>query len=343
MAKTKTKEGETAPAMAKWLEEHGVFTLTGKGSSPTRHDVEVIPTGNYGIDHVLIGAGGIPRGRITEAFGGTSAGKSTLSFQIIASAQRMGLACLYIDAEHASIASHMAGLGVDTSKLAFEQPMSAEASLGLAEDAAESGIFGLVVIDSIAASAPEDEQTADMGSFKMGLMARLIGQWCRKVTAKASSTNTAILALNQVRKNVGISFGSPWTTAGGEALKFYASLRLECSRWKTLPDKNGHVMGVTCVKNKLGPPLKKMGVDLVYGIGLDNASTLLDLAVANDVSLVERPSAAHWNICGESAKGRAAACALVRERPDMQEALAKALNDIKANGDLNVPGKPEAE
>lgn len=342
MAKApKTKdEGGMSPALAKWMESKKLFTLTGKGSEGNRGEVEVIPIGNYGIDHVLIGAGGVPRGRITEAFGQAGAGKSTLVFHTIASAQKAGLACFYVDAEHASTRSHMQSIGIDTGKLGFEQPMTAEASMDVCLDAVKSGLFGLVVIDSIAAASPEAELEGEMGDFQMGLMARLVGQWCRKVTAIASSTNTAVIAVNQLRLRPNVRFGSPYQTTGGEALKFFASLRLDCSRWKTLPGGRGHVMGVTCVKNKLGPPLKKMGVDLVYGIGLDNASTLLDLAIANDVALVERTKQ-WWTVCGEPANGRAAACTLVRGRQDMQDSLVQALDALKASGDLECPGKPE--
>ena len=266
-------------------------------------DVDVISTGSLIVDKAL-GVGGIPRGRITEIYGAESSGKTTLATQTAANAQREGLKVVYIDVEQAFDPSYASALGVDLDQLIFAQPDSAEQALEMVDRFVSSGEVGLVVVDSVAALAPRAELEGDMGDAHVGLVPRLMGQACRKITAKARTTNTALIFINQIREKIGIMFGSPETTPGGRALKFYASVRIDMRRigaLKSGQDIIGNRTKIKINKNKLAPPYQTVEVDLVYGEGIPLINELIDLGVAFDLVV---KSGSFYEYQGEKVQGR---------------------------------------
>jgi len=258
-----------------------VMTLDGDGTDP----VAVIPTGSLGLDHAL-GCGGYPRGRIVEVFGPESSGKTTLTLHAIAQVQRQGGVAAFIDAEHALDVTYARSIGVDLSSLLVSQPDTGEQALEICDALVRSGAIDLIVIDSVAALVPKAELDGEMGDQHLGLHARLMSQALRKLTALAHKHNVTVMFINQIRMKIGVMFGSPETTTGGNALKFYASVRLDVRRIGAL--KNGEELvgnrtRAKVVKNKLAPPFREAEFDVRYGHGIDPLAELLDLGAEHNV------------------------------------------------------------
>jgi recombination protein RecA len=282
-------------------------------------EIGIIPTGSVGLD-LALGVGGLPRGRVVEIYGPESSGKTTLTLQAIAQAQRMGGVCAFIDAEHALDVGYARKLGVKTEDLLVSQPDYGEQALEIADRLVGTGAVDLIVIDSVAALVPKAEIEGEMGDAHMGLQARLMSQALRKLTAATARNNTCVAFINQLRQKIGVVYGNPETTTGGNALKFYASVRLDIR--KTGVIKNGDVpigtkTRVKVVKNKVAPPFREAEFEIMYGMGVNWAGEIVDLA--SDNGLLEK-SGAFYSWKGERiAQGREKACAFISEHPEIAE------------------------
>ena len=247
--------------------------------------VEAIPTGSLGLDMAL-GVGGVPKGRIIEIFGPESSGKTTLTLHIVAEAQKQGGTCAFVDAEHALDPDYANKLGVDIDNLVVSQPDNGEQALEITDTLVRSGAIDVVVVDSVAALTPKAEIEGDMGDSHMGLQARLMSQALRKLTGSVSRTGCTVIFINQIRMKIGVMFGNPETTTGGNALKFYSSVRLDIRRIGALKDKEdvvGNQTRVKVVKNKVSPPFKQVEFDILYGEGISKIGEIIDLGVKNDI------------------------------------------------------------
>ena len=264
--------------------DFGKGTIMKLGDQP-QYDVQVIPSGSVALDHAL-GIGGYPRGRIIEIYGPESSGKTTLAIHAIAQAQKQGGIAAMIDAEHAFDRTYAKALGVDLDTLLISQPDNGEQALEIADNLIRSGAIDIIVIDSVAALTPKAEIEGEMGDNKVGLQARLMSQALRKLTANISKTNTCCIFINQLREKIGVMFGNPETTTGGNALKLYASVRIDVRRTTQIKDGDealGNRTRVKVVKNKMAPPFKKAEFDIVYGEGISHSGEVLDLAVELDI------------------------------------------------------------
>ncbi len=296
-------------------------------------DVPVISTGSLSLDMAL-GVGGIPRGRIIEVYGPESSGKTTLSMHCIAEAQRQGGLAAFIDAEHAFDKTYAEQLGIDTENLLISQPDNGEQALEITEHLIRSGAIDIIVIDSVAALVPRGELEGEMGESKMGLQARLMSQALRKLTGTISKTGCSCIFINQLREKIGVIFGNPETTTGGNALKFYASIRLDIRRIGQIKESADNVMGnrtrVKIVKNKVAPPFKVVEFDIMYGKGISKSGEIVDIGVELDVV---QKSGSWFSYNGNKlGQGRDAVKQLIEDNPEFMEELAKAIK-AKLNGE----------
>jgi recombination protein RecA len=315
----------------------------GKGSvmrlgDEVRAPIEVIPTGSIALD-VALGIGGLPRGRIVEIYGPESSGKTTVALHAIASAQSTGGICAFIDAEHALDPEYAERLGVDTDSLLVSQPDNGEQALEIADMLVRSGALTLLVIDSVAALTPKAEIEGEMGDSHVGLQARLMSQALRKMTGALSGAGTTAIFINQLREKIGVMFGSPETTTGGKALKFYASMRLDVRRIETLKDGQemvGNRTRVKVVKNKVAPPFKQAEFDIIYGRGISREGGLLDMGV--DTGLVRKAGAWFTYEADQLGQGKENARTYLRNNPDIADELEKRLKERLGIGpQLDVP------
>ncbi len=295
-------------------------------------DVAVIPTGSIGLN-IALGVGGYPRGRIVEIYGPESSGKTTLAIHAMAEVQRQGGIAAIIDAEHAFDRFYAERLGVDVDNLLLAQPDSGEQALDIADELIRSAAVDLVVIDSVAALTPKSEIEGDMGDNKVGLQARLMSQALRKLTSTISKTQTTCIFINQLREKIGIMFGNPETTTGGNALKFYASVRLDIRRVSQIKDGDdvlGNLVRVKVVKNKVAPPFRKAEFDLMFNEGISRSGEILDLGV--EKGLIQKSGSWFSYDGNRLAQGRDAAKAVLRDNPDLADEIEnKIMEAIKAN------------
>lgn len=322
-----TKESALSAALSQIEKNYGKGSVMKLGQRQEMN-IEAISTGSVGLD-VALGIGGIPKGRIIEIFGPESSGKTTLTLHAIAEAQKQGGTCAFVDAEHALDPVYAKKLGVNIDELIISQPDTGEQALEITDTLVRSGAVDLLVIDSVAALVPKAEIDGEMGDSHMGLQARLMSQALRKLTASTSRTNCTIIFINQIRMKIGVMFGSPETTTGGNALKFYASVRLDIRRIGSIKDKEeviGSQTRVKVVKNKVSPPFKTVEFDIMYGGGISKDGELIDLGVKYD--LVEKSGA--WFSYGEQriGQGREKAKQYMKDNPEIALELENKLKEL---------------
>ena len=316
-------------AISQLERQFGRGTVMRLGEAAKVADVPVIPSGSIGLD-IATGIGGIPKGRITEIFGPESSGKTTLALHVIAEAQKEGGIAAFIDAEHALDVHYARKLGVNVDDLLVSQPDTGEQALEIAEVLARSGGVDVIVIDSVAALVPRAEIEGEMGEMQVGLQARLMSQAMRKLTAAIAKTQTAVIFINQIRMKIGMmGYGSPETTPGGNALKFYSSLRLDIRRVGTIKQDGepiGNRVRVKVVKNKMAPPFKEAEFDIYYGEGISKFTELLDLGVK--MGVVEK-SGAWYSLDGERlGQGRENVRRLLMEKPEIAEVIERKVREM---------------
>ncbi len=324
MAKEKTDKGNTEKQKALQLTMDKIKKDFGKGSVMMMNEqgnrqMESISTGSIGLDAAL-GIGGLPRGRVTEIYGPESSGKTTIAIHCIAEAQKKGGICAIIDAEHAFDPTYAKKLGVDVNNLIISQPDYGEQALEIADRLILSGAVDLVVVDSVAALVPKGELEGEMGDSKMGLQARLMSQALRKLTATIGKTNCCCIFINQLREKIGVMFGNPETTTGGNALKFYSSVRLDIRRSTQIKDAEGAVGNrtkVKVVKNKVAPPFRKAEFDIMYGQGISKTGEIIDLGV--DFDIVQKSGSWYSYDGNKLGQGREAVRQLLLDNPELAD------------------------
>ena len=297
------------------------------GQRPETTEAEVISTGSLGLD-IALGIGGLPRGRIIEIYGPESSGKTTLALHVIAEAQKAGGTCAFVDAEHALDPSYARKLGVDVDNLLISQPDAGEQALEIADTLVRSGAIDVLVVDSVAALVPRAELEGEMGDTHVGLQARLMSQALRKLTGSISKSRCMVIFINQIRMKIGVMFGNPETTTGGNALKFYASVRLDIRRIGAIKEKEqvtGNQTRVKVVKNKMAPPFRVVEFDIMYGEGVSKTGELVDLGVA--ANIVEK-SGAWFSYSGQRiGQGRENAKTFLRENKDVAQKIEQAIRE----------------
>ena len=296
-------------------------------------DIPAISTGSVGLD-IALGVGGIPRGRVTEIYGPESSGKTTLTMHMIAEAQKKGGLAAFIDAEHAFDKTYAEKLGIDTENLLISQPDNGEQALEIADHLIRSGAIDIIVIDSVAALVPKSELEGEMGDSKMGLHARLMSQALRKLTGTISRTGCACIFINQLREKIGVMFGNPETTTGGNALKFYASVRLDIRRIGQIKDGddiNGNRVKVKVVKNKVAPPFKVVEFDIMYGRGISKSGEIVDIGV--ELNVIQKSGSWFSYDGNKLGQGRDSVKQLIEDNPELMEQLEKKIKDKLASGE----------
>ena len=327
-------------ALAQIERQFGKGSIMKLGADNPVAEIEATSTGSLGLD-IALGIGGLPKGRIIEIFGPESSGKTTLTLHVVAEEQKKGGVCAFVDAEHALDPQYARKLGVNLDELLISQPDTGEQALEIVDTLVRSGAVSLVVVDSVAALTPKSEIEGDMGDMQMGSQARLMSQAMRKLTASIGRSNCMVIFINQIRMKIGVMFGNPETTTGGNALKFYASVRLDIRRTGSIKDRDevvGNSTKVKVVKNKVAPPFKQVEFDIMYGEGISKVGELIDLGVKAGV--VEKSGA--WYSYGDEriGQGRENAKQFLRDNPD----IAFAIEDkIRASHGLEFGASPESE
>ncbi len=312
-------------ALAQIERNFGKGSIMRLGQDGAAMEIEAISTGSIGLD-IALGIGGLPKGRIIEIYGPESSGKTTLALHVIAEEQKNGGICAFVDAEHALDPSYAKKLGINLDELLISQPDAGEQALEITETLVRSGAVAVVVVDSVAALTPKSELEGDMGDAQVGAQARLMSQAMRKLTAAISRSNCMVIFINQIRMKIGVMFGSPETTSGGNALKFYASVRLDIRRIGAIKDREevvGNTTRVKVVKNKVAPPFKQVEFDIMYGEGISRTGELVDLGVK--AGIVEKSGS--WFSFGDEriGQGRENAKLFLRDNPDVAAAIAEKL------------------
>jgi recombination protein RecA len=319
------KEKALESALAQIERAFGKGSIMRMGANQPVVEIEAIPTGSLSLDMAL-GIGGLPRGRIVEIYGPESSGKTTLALHCVAEAQKNGGVCAFVDAEHALDPVYARKLGVDLSDLLISQPDTGEQALEIVDTLVRSGAVDVLVVDSVAALTPKAEIEGDMGASLPGLQARLMSQALRKLTASIARSNTLVIFINQIRMKIGVMFGSPETTTGGNALKFYASVRLDIRRIGQIKDKDdvvGNQTRVKVVKNKVAPPFKQVEFDILYGEGISKAGELIDLGVK--AGIVEKSGSWYSYDSQRIGQGRDNARQFLKSNPDLANAIEEKL------------------
>ena len=311
------KQAALESALTQIEKAYGKGSVMKLGEGNTHMFVETIPTGSLGLD-IALGVGGIPKGRIIEVYGPESSGKTTVALHMVAEAQKLGGIAAFIDAEHALDPAYAEKIGVNINELYVSQPDNGEQALEITETMVRSGAIDIIIVDSVAALVPKGEIEGDMGDSHMGLQARLMSQGLRKLTGIVSKSNCIVIFINQLRDKIGVMFGSPETTTGGRALKFYASVRLDVRKVEQIK-QGGDIIGtktrIKVVKNKVAPPFKEAEFDIMYGLGISKSGEILDLAVASDV--VEKGGAWYSYEGNKIGQGRENAKQFLREHPEI--------------------------
>ena len=331
------KEKALESALSQIERSFGKGSVMRLGQDNPVMDIEATSTGSIGLD-IALGIGGLPQGRIIEVYGPESSGKTTLALHVVAEAQKKGGICAFVDAEHALDPQYARKLGVDLDELLISQPDAGEQALEITETLVRSGAVSVVVVDSVAALTPKSELEGDMGDHQVGAQARLMSQAMRKLTGAISRSNCMVIFINQIRMKIGVMFGSPETTSGGNALKFYASVRLDIRRIGALKDRDevvGNATRVKVVKNKVSPPFKQVEFDIMYGEGISKVGELLDLGVK--AGIVDK--AGSWFSYGDEriGQGRENAKVYLKDHPDMALEIE---DKIRAAHGLDFEGTP---
>jgi recombination protein RecA len=332
------KQKALAAALAQIEKQFGKGSIMRMGDADVEKDIQVVSTGSLGLD-IALGVGGLPRGRVVEIYGPESSGKTTLTLQVVAEMQKIGGTCAFIDAEHALDVNYASKLGVAVGDLLISQPDTGEQALEITDALVRSGSVDLIVIDSVAALVPKAEIEGEMGDSLPGLQARLMSQALRKLTGTIKRTNCLVIFINQIRMKIGVMFGSPETTTGGNALKFYASVRLDIRRIGSIKkgdDVIGNETKVKVVKNKVSPPFREAFFDILYGAGISRQGEIIDLGV--DAKIVEK-SGAWYSYNGEKiGQGKDNAREYLRENPDIADEIE---NKVRASlGVVAMNGTP---
>lgn len=327
VAMDENKQKALSAALSQIEKQFGKGSVMRMGDAPANRDLEVIPTGSLALD-IALGCGGLPRGRIVEIYGPESSGKTTLTLEVIAQAQKLGGVAAFIDAEHALDPVYAEKIGVNLDELLVSQPDTGEQALEIADMLVRSGGVDVVVVDSVAALTPKAEIEGEMGDSHVGLQARLMSQALRKLTANIKRSNTLVIFINQIRMKIGVMFGSPETTTGGNALKFYASVRLDIRRLGAIKSGDeviGNETRVKVVKNKVAPPFRNAEFEIIYGEGVSREGELVDLGVAHD--LVQK--AGSWYSYGGDriGQGKDNAKTYLHEHPEAAERLEAQLRE----------------
>jgi recombination protein RecA len=336
------KEKALSSALSQIEKAFGKGSIMRLGQNDSIGEIEAISTGSLGLDMAL-GIGGVPRGRVIEVYGPESSGKTTLALHIVAEAQKTGGTCAFIDAEHALDPQYAKKLGVNTEELLISQPDAGEQALEIADTLVRSGSLDVVVIDSVAALVPKAELEGDMGDSHMGLQARLMSQALRKITGSISRSHCLVIFINQIRQKIGVMFGNPETTTGGNALKFYASVRMDIRRIGAIKDKDeitGNQTRVKVVKNKVAPPFKMVEFDIMYGQGISKMGEIIDLGVKAEI--VEK--AGSWYSYKEQriGQGRENAKQFLVNNPEIAQEIEKRIRQDAGLIEIDEKDKTEA-